>query len=93
MPSLPLHSIPLIKLTSLIANLAISTGLLFFGIRQIKSKFSISGNFNELWDLGFGAINEKTLITGKAPFQYQGRQGLIANTLVANLPQVYMNAL
>lgn len=93
MPSLPLHSIPLIKLTSLIANLAISIGLLLLGIRQIKSKFSMSGNFNELWELGFGAINEKTLITGKYPFQSKGRQGLIANTLVANLPQVYMNAL
>lgn len=87
---LPLHSFQLIRPTSLIANLVISAGLLQYGISQIESNFGVSENFNDLWKLGLGAIDQMTLIVWKIPSM--GSQGLIANTLVANFPQVYMNA-
>ena len=90
--SLPLYSIQLIRLTSLIVNLAISAGFLQYGIRQIESNFYVSENFNDLWKLGFGAINQITLIAWSFPFLSKGSEGLIANTLVSNLPQVYMTA-
>lgn len=44
-------------------------------------------NLNGLWKLGFGAIDPITLLSWNLPYQ-----GLIANTLVANLPQVYIEA-
>lgn len=87
---LPLHLPQLIRPTSLIANLAISACLLQYGISQISSSFYISENFDDLWKLGLGAINQMTLMHWG--IQSTGSQGLIANALVANLPQVYMTA-
>ena len=89
--SLPLHLIQLIRLTSLILNLAISAGFLGYGIHEI---IYLSMNFHDLWKLGFGAINQYTLIAWSLSFRFpsKGSQGLVANTLVANLPQVHRNA-
>ncbi|CEF79790.1 hypothetical protein FGSG_11545 [Fusarium graminearum PH-1] len=73
-----------------------SWSILMYGLAFIAS-FSLLGwsvdiipgpkDLKTLWDLGFGSANELTLISGKG-WDDKDDSSLIANILVANLPQL-----
>ncbi|KAI6764331.1 hypothetical protein HG530_008120 [Fusarium avenaceum] len=66
----------------------VSCGLLTWGIRELPG----SRGLKNLWDLGFGAATELTMITGLG-WEEDGEEGLIWNVLLSNLPQLVFSLL
>ncbi|KAG4267336.1 hypothetical protein FPRO04_04948 [Fusarium proliferatum] len=66
----------------------VSCFLLAWGIRELPGPHDIKS----LWDLGFGAATELTIITGFG-WEDEGDESLFWNVLVSNLPQLVFSLL
>ena len=68
----------------------ITACLLVSGIENLTN-FGVTPNITTLWNLGFGAVNAQSTVT--MGMQGKGAETVIANTLLANLPQLILSFL